>query len=329
MEIAKFIEDKYYNLKQARIQQYTHEHNNASEIGHPCERFLVFSRTKWDQKPLHDVSLQCIFDEGKRQEESLVRDLLDAGIEFIESQKPLYDQKLKLSARLDGKIVISYQEVVNNKQITVKQAYPVEIKSMSPYSFEKINTVKDMFDDIYACKYPAQLTLYLYLDAKEKGYFILKNKSTGQIKVIELTLDYEYAEQLIQKIERINHYVDNNEVPPVTVDATVCKTCPFLQVCMPDIKNTSIIFDDDSDLVKLINRRNELQKQLEQTKAIEKELRSVEELIKKAVTGKEKIIAGDYLITGKYVKRAGYEVKETQYWTYKIESLKQEASDAT
>ena len=309
MDIAKFIEDKYYALKQGRIKQFSHEHNNASEIGHPCERFLVFSRTRWKDKPLHDVGLQCIFDEGNNQEKSLVRDLMDAGIEFIEGQKALYEKRILLSARLDGSIVID------------RQAYPAEIKSMSPFSFEKINTVQDMFDDMYAQKYPAQLTLYLYLDNKEKGFFILKNKSSGQIKVLELALDYNYAEELIQKIERVNKYVDNNEVPPVTVDASICKSCAFLHVCMPDIKNTAIVFDDDSDLLKLINRYNELKAELDKTKTAEKELDNVKELIKKAVTDKEKIIAGNYLVTGKWIERKEGIVKASKYWKWNAEDI--------
>ncbi|MGC8900129.1 MAG: CRISPR-associated protein Cas4 [bacterium] len=307
--IAEYIEKKYYELKASKIKQYTHANNNASEIGHPCERFLVFSRTRFSEKPLHNVELQCIFDEGANQEKSLIRDLLDAGIEFVEAQRAFYDEKLQLSGRIDGMVVFE------------GEAYPVEIKSMNPFSYEKIHSVQDMMEDLYAQKYPAQLTLYLYLTNKEKGLFILKNKSTGVIKAIDMMLDYEYAEELIKKIERINKYVETKTVPDVNVDAELCKNCPFLHICMPDIKNSAIQIDENAELTSMLKRLDELKAKLDEVADVEKEYNAIKELIKKQVEGKDKIVAGEWLITGKWIERKETVIKASKYWKWKAEKL--------
>ena len=81
MNIVKKIEEK----KQSEITRYPVHINYASLMGHPCLRFLVYNRLNWKDKPLPDLEKKLIFDEGHYQEQRVIRDMMDAGIEIVNS----------------------------------------------------------------------------------------------------------------------------------------------------------------------------------------------------------------------------------------------------
>ena len=73
------IVDKVKDLKASRIKQWPCVSNRASELGHECLRYLVLMRTRWEEKTLHNVELQFIFDEGNIHEEAIINDIKKAG----------------------------------------------------------------------------------------------------------------------------------------------------------------------------------------------------------------------------------------------------------
>lgn len=242
--------EKVIASKQAKIRLYPTHTNRASELGHPCERYLVFKRTRWQDATLHDVGLQFVFDEGNLQERAVIRDLEDAGWQIVEQQRDYEWKDFQITAHLDGKIALPDSELA-----------PMEVKSMSPFIWVKINTVADLLNAKYPHlrKYPAQLTLYNLLANAHRGFLILKNKSTGQLKEIEIGLDYEYAESLLQKAKRINAHVADKTVPdPISYDESICGRCPFLHICLPDVKREALVLADDPELEAQLIRRAEL-----------------------------------------------------------------------
>src|SRR5438309_8002720 len=60
-EIPQHIDD----YKASKIEQWPVRSNRASELGHPCERFLTYNRVAWRHARLPDVGLQYVFDEGR------------------------------------------------------------------------------------------------------------------------------------------------------------------------------------------------------------------------------------------------------------------------
>lgn len=294
-----------FEAKKRRIKSYPQRVNRASECGHPCERYLVLSRTNWQDRVLHGPELQFIFEGGNMIEEMAIRELQEAGFQVIEQQRAFEWPALELTGHLDAKIIYEHN------------AYPIEIKGLNHQDFEKLNSIQDFHNSTksWIKKYPAQLMMYLLNTGHELGAFYLKDKLTFRPKVVWVELDYDYTEQIVQKLERVNQHIKDGTRPDPIDDPELCQDCSFQHICLPDIKQQAIeIQGDDSELVPKLNRRAELEAAYREYQALDKE-------IKKAIEGKEKAIIGDYLITGKWVNRAGYTVEASRYWLPKIGRL--------
>ena len=302
--IVEQIEQK----KKEKIFQYPVHSNRASQLGHPCNRYLVYERTRWQEKVLHNVAMQTIFDEGRIHEEAIIREMKEAGLQVIEQQRSFFWKEYNISGHIDCKV------------ITDGVAIPVEIKTMSQYSFQKINTLRDILtsDRYYIRMYPCQLTLYLLMDEKEKGIFILKNKNNGQLKEIEMALDYELGEKLLKKAELVNRCVANNTLPErIEYDEDICGECGYLQLCLPEVKRDAVELSEDTELGQKLNKWKELKQKAKEFEVLDKEIKAI-------FQEKEKIIIGDFLVTGKWITRKPQiiEIKETKYWKINIQSLK-------
>lgn len=300
--------EKVIEAKQKKIRLFPTHVNSASEIGHPCMRYLVFKRTRWADATLHDVNLQFIFDEGHIQERAVLRDLEDAGVTVIEQQRDYFWADIQLSAHLDGKVFVPIENDPEQTELA-----PIEIKSMSPFVWVKINSVEDMLNSRMAHlrKYPAQLTVYNLLSNASRGFLILKNKSTGQLKEIEVPLNYEYAESLLKKCEEINAHVQRGTTPePIAWDENTCGRCQFAHICLPEAKREALDLTNDPDLEAKLKRRAELA-------PLRSEYEEIDEDVKAAVKEKPKVLCGNFLITGRFQDR-----KDTKkVWLTKIESL--------
>ena len=305
--------EKITEAKQKKIHLSPCHTNRASEVGHPCERYLVFRRTRWQEATLHDVGLQYIFDEGQHQERIVLRDLEDAGWKIIEQQRDFHWPELQLSAHLDGKVLIEAADAP-------PEAAPIEVKSMAPHLWEKTNTLEDMRNapQPWMQKYPAQITLYDLLANAPRGFLILKNKSTGHLKEIEVPLDYEYGESLLKKCERVNVHVKNGTIPdPIQYDDQICGRCPFLHICLPEMKRDSMDLRTDPELECQLTRRAELA-------PLAKEYKDLDEEVKTAVKEQDNILIGDWLITGKWIHKMASQKppKATTYWQTKIQDMR-------
>lgn len=306
--------EKVYEYKRSQIRQYPVHTNRASQLGHPCTRYLVFDRTRWEEKTLHDERLQMIFDLGNDIENRVMRDLADAGVQVIEQQRAFSWPEYSISGHIDGKAIVD------------GQVYPIEIKSMSPFVYDRVNTVEDMLKSKYHYMraYPGQMTTYLLMDNKEQGFFICKNKVSGAMKEIPVTLDYELGESLLQKATVINAHVASGTLPdPIEYDDNVCSECGYNHICTPDRIGKEIEVIDDEELVGLLA-------DYERLKPYSKEYDEVDKRISEIVNGKEKLLAGEWFITGSWRKRTGYNVpddikkqyaQESQYWVKKIQKV--------
>lgn len=295
---------KVYEYKQSKIRVYPQHKNRASECGSSCERYLVLSRTRWQDRVPHGPELQFIFDGGNMIEDMAIRELSDAGFQIIEQQRAFEWPALQLTGHLDCKVLYD------------SKAYPVEIKGLQHHDFVKLNTIQDFHNSKkpWIRKYPAQLTMYMLNTGHEIGAFYLKDKLNYQPKTIWVELDYDYAESICKKLERINAHIAKGTLPEEFDEPDACQMCGFLHVCLPEIKATAIEISEDENLISKLERRSELEEVFREYSALDRE-------IKKAIEGKERAIIGDYLITGKWVERAGYAVSASRYWLPKIGKL--------
>ena len=156
--------------------------------------------------------------------------------------------------------------------------------------------------------------LYLIMSGEEEGIFIFKNKDTGQLKQININLDYAEAEQIVKKLERVNANIRFNKTPERIIDRSTCQYCDFRHICLPDEAQSGISFSDDAELLNLLEARESL-------KANAKDYDEVDEKIKNFMKAKG---AGEYLISGKYqikvksIDTTDYDVPKDIKEPYKI-----------
>ncbi len=293
-----------YEAKRRSIRLYPQRTNRASECGHPCERYLVLARTRWQERVLHGPELELIFEGGRMIEEMALAQLREAGFEVTEQQRAFEWPALQLTGHLDCILRVG------------GEAYPVEIKGLSHYTWQSVNSVEDMLrsTQVWMRRYPAQLTMYLLNSGRERGLFYLVSKQTYAPKVIWVDLDYDYAESICQKLERVNAHVAAGTLPDPVEDYTCCQDCGFLHICLPEVKGQALEISDEPRLIELLERREALAPAKAEYEAVDKEL-------KKLIEGREKLVAGDWLITGRWVERKGYTVPDSRYWLPKIVKL--------
>ncbi len=260
IDIVKLMEE----YKRSKQKIYPCHTNRASQMGDECERRLVYFRIAWEQQLMPDVSLQFIFDEGNIQEDALMNDLRGAGITIIEQQRAFSWPEYQISGMIDAR-------VKDNGSV-----YPLEAKSMSPFIWDGVNTIEDFAKYPWVKKYIAQMVLYLLMSNSETGIFILKNKSTGRIKQINVNLSnyLDLGENLLQRAKRINDHIQAKTYPDKINNFKICSECAFRHVCLPEILNKGgIEFIDNKEIDKLLNRREELQ-------TLSKEYKDTDEKVK-------------------------------------------------
>lgn len=295
---AEQINGQLFKAKADKITVYPCRNLRASNLGHPCERYLYLLIKHWQEQKPHDVGLQNIFDLGNTLEEHTIRNIKEAGFEVITPTVRSWNMdKPYITGREDVRIKDENGELL-----------PVEIKGISPFEFDKLNTVEDFFKSkkAYIRGYPAQLQVYMLYFGKEKGFFALTNKLTGETKFIEMQFDYEYAESLLQKAERIYTALEAETPPEACDDISCCEGCALAHIC-GDCRRIPADIDLDEELDALINRKQELAEAKKEYEAVDKE-------IKQRVGEREKVITGQYLIERRsFTKKAFTAPESTQY----------------
>ena len=214
----------------------------ASQIGHPCARCLVYDQLRVTES---DPDSEPVFALGRTLERQAMIDLQEAlagtGIEIVEQQQHIPPNQYGIGGIID--LSVRYTD-----ETGARRKVPAEFKSMSPFVFDSIDSVQDMKAHRSPCvqKYPAQLMIYMLMSNVDEGLFILRNKVTGRYKQIAVTLDYEYAETLLQRATLVRDAVakhmaaktDEEKVAALPArmpfDPAVCMKCQHYSACIPD-----------------------------------------------------------------------------------------------
>jgi CRISPR/Cas system-associated exonuclease Cas4 (RecB family) len=284
----------------AQIQVYPCRNLRASNLGHPCERYLYLLIKHWDEQKPHDRGLQSIFNLGNKIEEFTIENIKRAGYEVI--------TPTSRSWKIDRPFITGREDIRIKDENG--ELLPVEIKGISPFEFDKLNTIDDFLNSkkAYIKGYPAQLQTYMLYFGKEKGFFALTNKLTGETKFIEMPFDYDYAESLLQKAERIYRALDEETPPPACEDISFCENCSLQHIC-GECRRVPADIDIDEELDELIDRKAELSD-------AKKEYESIDRQIKERIGEREKVITGKYLIVrNSFVKKAFSVPESVQYRT--------------
>jgi hypothetical protein len=298
--------DEYVSTQRERRPIHA---NHASELAHPCTRYLVLKRHDWKAETLPSLSLQYIFEEGHIHEDAVSDLLKKAGFKVTKSQVSLdwpEQPSLKITGHIDGTVKVDGRE------------YPIEVKSVSTHYFDTIQTFNDikMHKYWFVRKWAGQLTLYLAMMNTDQGLMVLKNKNDGRVRIIDVVLDYDLAEALVKKAEVVNAHVAAKTLPdPIEWD-DCCERCGFHpHLCMPDIIREGAEIMDDPELEAELERREEL-------KPLVKEYGEIEDDLKKKLY-KRTGFCGVFEIGGKMVSVTGYTkvVQNSEYWKRNIRKL--------
>lgn len=301
-----------------KITTYIASANTPNNLGHPCDRRLVFARTRGEIAQKHSVNLELIYFLG-RESERMVRDLMeDDGFVTSEYQQPLKDYTFNLSAKIDFKIT--------HPQLG-KKPILCEVKSMSPTQFPRYKTQDDFLKSKvwYYRGYYTQVQSYLHLVSLETQqfqdycYVVLFNKSSGQRHSITFRRDDEHIEEhVFKKCERINKYVQDNVVPEaMPYDEAVCSECPFPHICnVGQLSGEGAMIIDKPELVEAIREWKGL---LAKTKDDNKRCDELNDYIKDTIkeyknqTGKTFFLLDNYKVKVSTRSKKEYTCPATTY----------------
>lgn len=289
---ASMIQQAIRDEAESRIKIFPVEHLRASNIGHPCEVYLYLLIKHWEEQKAHDVGLQQIFDLGNTMEDYTISKLKAAGFEVI--------TPVQRSWRIENPLITG-REDVRIKDPYTGELIPGEIKGLSPYEWERLNSVEDFYNSPrhYVRAYPAQLMCYMWKFEKERGYFILTNKLNGAIKVIDVPFDWDRADALLKKGERIYKALEAGDPAGLNpcMDGNMCADCQMRDVCPCASAAGEVVLD--LDLNDLLSRKDELQDAKRELDAISKQIKAATA----SLGNGDSIMTGDYQITCKTIHK--------------------------
>lgn len=302
---AELINDRLREKLQEKCKVYPQNNLRCSSIGHPCSRYVYLCITNFQDRTPPDVGLQAIFGLGNTLETHVIEKIKEAGFEVI--------------TPTDHSFRIDPQNITGREDLRIKdengELIPVEVKSISPFEFDKLNCFDDFVNNKkpFIRAYAAQIQLYMYQFAKPYGFFALINKLTGEIKFIRIDLDYDYCEKVLQKAEYINKCLAEKTMPEACDEIGFCDHCDLQHIC-GQVKRIPADVELDDELENLINRKEEL-------KAAKAEYEAVDKEIKARVGEREKVITGTYLIERKSFVKKEYTVPESTQYRISIKRL--------
>lgn len=320
--LAPYISQRQLQWLKDEIRVFPCHTNRASGAAHPCVRFLVYCRTNWRDRRPPSPELQCIFTLGHDLEEVVFRWLKERlKLDIIQPKdKTLVWDAFQLTGHLDA-YVQEYAHWI-----------PFEVKGVSVATWNTVNCFEDMVcsNKSWVRRYPGQLLLYLLLDNKAYGRFVLFQKETGRLKDFPVVLDdhLHLAEEILLNLERVNQHVAAKTLPDRYYEpgpvGDLCEDCDFEAICLPGGSYASAVeIMDDPAAEMVLARYLALQKELEPFSAINREFEAAKKQLRTyfAAEKKERIILGGKLITGKMVTvgpSEGY-----SYWKWSIKKGKE------
>jgi CRISPR/Cas system-associated exonuclease Cas4 (RecB family) len=303
---AELINSKLREKLQEKCKVYPQNNLRCSSIGHPCSRYVYLSITNWEDKPAPDVGLQGIFGLGNTLEAHVIEKIKEAGFEVITPTAH--------SFRIEPQ-GITGREDLRIKDPETGDLIPVEVKSISPFEFDKLNRFEDFVNHPkpYIRAYAAQIQLYMLKFGKEYAFFALINKLTGEIKFIRVEFDYEYCEKVLSKADYINECLEAKTPPEACEEISLCENCDLQHIC-GECKRIPADVELDGELEELIKRKEELTPANREYNAVDKQIKSL-------VGEREKVITGSYLVTRTATQRKGYTVEPSTVYKVNIKRL--------
>ena len=305
-ELVKEIEQAREARLEAKIKVRKRMNHYPSGIP-TCSRQGVYEFVAYEQKKLFDTKLQARFEEGNRQEDWVVQELMklapQIGFRVVEQQvglDPQFSTRYRLSGQIDGKI--EFEVTPGDRRST--RRVPFEVKSMNPLFFDKVKTVEDLTHDAFLSKYYRQMQVYMRGTGETECVLIITD-CLGHWRFIIVPRDEAEIKSILERLEYMNMMIDANQgvtdpeqwkLPErIEYDEDVCGKCAFAHICLPDVLNKSRVrFADDKALENTVQRHEEL-------KPYAAEFDKIHERLKEFCQDKKErlIVTGEFILEGK------------------------------
>jgi len=291
--------------------------NRASGMGRNCIRRLYFERVCPEHKTPFSAEALKRMKEGTIQEKNVRGWLTNKeGYDISRSQEPFEFKDLQLTGHWEGFL----------KRPQDKEPVLFEIKTCSEFKFRMLNDIKDFYDGKWWEGYLNQATVYMKASGQDKILFLVKDRSSWDIKEFEYEFDEFRWESIQDKCNVVNTFIDKlNETPQNLPEYCnqykECDDCLFLNHCNPDrvISLEGYKRVNDQEVIDIVTRHQELKAQI---KPLEKEYKDLDKHIKSRFKGVEGAFIGEqYEVIGKLIPRKGYTVEPSEYWSMKIKEL--------
>jgi len=279
--------------------------NRISGMDDPCLRSLYYARHDWDKASAIDDGLQGIFETGNVLEPVIERIVSEVGLEstpqwrIVGTQTSTNDNLLKeyqISGTIDGFLQIKDPERIKDNNSGWVTLGVVDIKTMSPNIYPRINDFESLGRFPWTRRYRGQLMLYALAHNLEMCYLLLDNKQNlFEMKLISFPVDMAYCDNLLEKAKIVNEAIET-ETPPVGIsDPDTCPKCKFFSFCCPDIvtgKDLQVI--DNDELAAVLDRMAELE-------PVEKEYCELEKQRDALLIKGQDVACGNWLVIWKKI----------------------------
>ena len=241
MRIDKYNESDtvkaIYNLHEQQNVRRPQRRMGAAQVGEGCPRKLWYSFRHAGQSRIEGRVLR-LFQTGHLQEDRLLRELVDCGIQvwWYQGQlSPGYDNDPNnptppqiIRTAIYGHFVFKADAVVKGIPEAPKTAHLAEFKTANDKSFKDI-----VNKGIKLSKpgYYTQAQVGAYLLGLKRILFLVVNKNNDEIYGERLRMDKEYAEE---KLRRAQNIIFSEEAPKrISEDPSFwqCRFCNYYDIC--------------------------------------------------------------------------------------------------
>ena len=194
-------------------------HMGASQLGHPCDRWLWLS-FRWAVVPTFPGRVLRIFRRGHAEEANIVSDLRAVGMDVRAGQR-----QLKFSGHVAGTPDAIIETGVPEAP---KTRHVAEFKTHNAKSFTKVerNGVRDAKPEHWS-----QMQVYMHGTGTERALYVAVCKDDDRIYTERVHYDAEAAAALLERGRRLS--LADRMPEPLSADPSwyQCKFCPAHAFC--------------------------------------------------------------------------------------------------
>lgn len=200
-------------------------HLGCSIIGHPCDRHIWLS-WRWAKAPAFPGRILRLFDTGKREEERLLQDLRDLGVELFTHDEESGKQ-IGVSAH-DGHLAGSVDGIGRGFIEAPKSWAVLECKTHSAKSYAKL--VKEGVKTSKFQHY-VQMQMYMGLLEIERALYLAQNKDDDSIYSEWIHFDKDCFEQHMYRAKTIIEMTSPPQRLSEDPSWYECKWCDHYTLC--------------------------------------------------------------------------------------------------